>query len=347
MTAAHLDQEALSAALDGEATAAERGHLATCEDCRRGLDSVRAVARAVAAPVTPRGRLATDAAIRAVLGMADADLAQAGAGPADAGTGLADAGAGLAAAGTGPAAAGTRLADVGAGLAGPGAGAGLAEAGVPSSRWRGRASGAGGRWPAARRWAVAAVLVSLLGGAGLLALAARGSGRSGPKSAVSANGVIPGVGFHRPGPTGDPRPGRRCRLGRKRTRDGQPAVDRGGPATGRSARPGRPRPPRRRPDQLVAPPQPGRHFSRRRAHRERLGLRRPGPGRRRASATNRCCVTWPRSAGGARTRWCSSTPGPEAAGRGWSCSMSDCGLLVSPAAVRVMAGDGTRVVSWV
>ena len=53
MTTPHLDDEALSAAFDGEATAAERAHLSTCPACRARLESLAPVARAVGQPVPP------------------------------------------------------------------------------------------------------------------------------------------------------------------------------------------------------------------------------------------------------------------------------------------------------
>ena len=47
----HLDAEAHSAALDGQATADEQGHLAGCPACRADVDRFAVVARAVGAPV--------------------------------------------------------------------------------------------------------------------------------------------------------------------------------------------------------------------------------------------------------------------------------------------------------
>jgi hypothetical protein len=67
MTMPHLDDESLSAAFDGEATPAERAHLASCPHCQAALGSLAAVARAVGAPVTPLPSEAIDAAIARAL----------------------------------------------------------------------------------------------------------------------------------------------------------------------------------------------------------------------------------------------------------------------------------------
>src|SRR6202022_1057811 len=53
MTNLHLDDEALSAALDGEATAAEQSHLVSCPVCRQRVDVFRTVALAVARQEPP------------------------------------------------------------------------------------------------------------------------------------------------------------------------------------------------------------------------------------------------------------------------------------------------------
>ena len=63
MTTPHLDEEALSAALDGAASDAEQAHLSSCRDCQATMAALAAVARAVAAPVTPPPRREIDAAI--------------------------------------------------------------------------------------------------------------------------------------------------------------------------------------------------------------------------------------------------------------------------------------------
>jgi hypothetical protein len=67
MTTPHLDDEALSAALDDEATADEQAHLPTCSICRAKLASLSAVAQAVGAPVTPPPAAAVDDAIARAL----------------------------------------------------------------------------------------------------------------------------------------------------------------------------------------------------------------------------------------------------------------------------------------
>jgi hypothetical protein len=63
---AHLDDERLSASLDGDEPSAA-AHLQGCDDCRARLDSLRAVAAAVAAPVPPLDADRRDAAIAAAL----------------------------------------------------------------------------------------------------------------------------------------------------------------------------------------------------------------------------------------------------------------------------------------
>jgi hypothetical protein len=67
MTMPHLDEESLSAAFDGEATPAERAHLASCADCQAALGSLAEVARAVGAAITPRPAEAIAAAIAQAL----------------------------------------------------------------------------------------------------------------------------------------------------------------------------------------------------------------------------------------------------------------------------------------
>ena len=68
MTIHHLDDEALSAALDEQASADERQHLASCPLCQAGVARLAEVARAVAAPVTPRPVGAVTDAIQRALG---------------------------------------------------------------------------------------------------------------------------------------------------------------------------------------------------------------------------------------------------------------------------------------
>jgi hypothetical protein len=63
MTRSHLDDEALSAALDGAATAVEQAHLSSCSICQAHVESLAAVARAVGAPVADRPPSQVDDAI--------------------------------------------------------------------------------------------------------------------------------------------------------------------------------------------------------------------------------------------------------------------------------------------
>lgn len=72
MTTAHLDDEAISAVLDGEATPDEVAHVEECDACRGRLRSFAAVADAVRAPVPPPDPRARAAALRAALGAAPA-----------------------------------------------------------------------------------------------------------------------------------------------------------------------------------------------------------------------------------------------------------------------------------
>lgn len=62
----HLDHEASSAALDGEATAGEVAHLAGCDTCQADVASLRALQSAVASPVELDGS-AREMAISAAL----------------------------------------------------------------------------------------------------------------------------------------------------------------------------------------------------------------------------------------------------------------------------------------
>jgi hypothetical protein len=68
MTTSHLDDEALSAALDGEATASEQAHLSSCSICQAHLESLAAVARAVGVPVAQRPPGEVDDAIKRAVG---------------------------------------------------------------------------------------------------------------------------------------------------------------------------------------------------------------------------------------------------------------------------------------
>ncbi|MDQ1393557.1 MAG: hypothetical protein QOF30_2534 [Acidimicrobiaceae bacterium] len=67
MTTSHLDDEALSAALDGVATEAEHAHLSSCSICQAQMASLAFVARAVATPVGDRPRSEVDAAVEGAL----------------------------------------------------------------------------------------------------------------------------------------------------------------------------------------------------------------------------------------------------------------------------------------
>ncbi len=78
MTTSHLDDEALSAALDGAATEAEHVHLTSCSICQARMQSLAFVARAVATPVGDRPRGEVDAAIeRALRAWSESDAAAA------------------------------------------------------------------------------------------------------------------------------------------------------------------------------------------------------------------------------------------------------------------------------
>lgn len=67
MTTEHLDDDALSAAVDGAATAAEMAHLSSCPACQARQASLAAVARAVGAPVPRRSRRQVDEAVALAL----------------------------------------------------------------------------------------------------------------------------------------------------------------------------------------------------------------------------------------------------------------------------------------
>src|ERR1700737_3968293 len=64
MNLSHLDDDALSDAVDGLATEAARQHLAACGPCRKRLEALRTVARAVSTPVVPAPPEGVDAALR-------------------------------------------------------------------------------------------------------------------------------------------------------------------------------------------------------------------------------------------------------------------------------------------
>jgi hypothetical protein len=64
MTLSHLDDDALSAALDGETTAEEHSHLTDCAACQARIETFRAVAQVVGAPISPRPAAAVNSAIQ-------------------------------------------------------------------------------------------------------------------------------------------------------------------------------------------------------------------------------------------------------------------------------------------
>jgi hypothetical protein len=84
MNTNHLDDEALSAAIDGEAEAGALVHLATCAACRRRLEALRAAASAVSTPPPRPSPLEVDRAIAAAL---DAALEPAAGSPDSSGGG--------------------------------------------------------------------------------------------------------------------------------------------------------------------------------------------------------------------------------------------------------------------
>ncbi len=67
MTGDHLDDDALSATLDGEATPAEAAHAGECPTCRARLDVFRAAANAVGTAVGPVDAARREDAIAAAL----------------------------------------------------------------------------------------------------------------------------------------------------------------------------------------------------------------------------------------------------------------------------------------
>ncbi|MCU1373328.1 MAG: hypothetical protein JWO68_614 [Actinomycetia bacterium] len=67
MTGDHLDDDALSASLDGEATPAESAHVESCAECRARADELRAAANAIGTPLPAVDGTARDEAIRAAL----------------------------------------------------------------------------------------------------------------------------------------------------------------------------------------------------------------------------------------------------------------------------------------
>jgi hypothetical protein len=67
MTDEHLDDDALSASLDGEATADEVAHLDGCEACRARLGELRSAANLIGSPVAPVDDARREEAIAAAL----------------------------------------------------------------------------------------------------------------------------------------------------------------------------------------------------------------------------------------------------------------------------------------
>ena len=67
LSSTHLDDEALSAVLDGVGTDDDARHVEGCGSCSARLEAVRAVAAAVAAPVPSPGPERLDAAVAAAL----------------------------------------------------------------------------------------------------------------------------------------------------------------------------------------------------------------------------------------------------------------------------------------
>jgi hypothetical protein len=67
----HLEDERLTALLDGEGTVADRAHLAGCDRCAERAGALRAVAALVAAPPAPPSEAVRDASVAAALAAAD------------------------------------------------------------------------------------------------------------------------------------------------------------------------------------------------------------------------------------------------------------------------------------
>ena len=67
MTPPHLDDDALSAALDGELSGDVDAHLSGCATCHARLEALARVAAAVGSPLSPRPAEEVDAVIRAAL----------------------------------------------------------------------------------------------------------------------------------------------------------------------------------------------------------------------------------------------------------------------------------------
>ena len=67
MTSEHLDDEAISAHLDGEATPTEAAHVDGCATCRARLAELQGAAEVIGTPVPPANPAAVDAAVTAAL----------------------------------------------------------------------------------------------------------------------------------------------------------------------------------------------------------------------------------------------------------------------------------------
>jgi hypothetical protein len=63
----HLDDEMLSAALDGYGSVADRAHVDSCDKCRERLDALKRVAELVGSPVAGPDQEAREAAVAAAL----------------------------------------------------------------------------------------------------------------------------------------------------------------------------------------------------------------------------------------------------------------------------------------
>jgi hypothetical protein len=70
----HLDDEALSAVLDGEGAAHEAAHVDACDDCGARLEVLRSASLLVRTPVAPAGDAAREAAVAAALATVSAPI---------------------------------------------------------------------------------------------------------------------------------------------------------------------------------------------------------------------------------------------------------------------------------
>lgn len=74
MTEPHLDDEAISAVLDGEGTADEATHVSSCAECSARLATLREASALVGGPVEPLDAARRDAAIAAAIAASPADV---------------------------------------------------------------------------------------------------------------------------------------------------------------------------------------------------------------------------------------------------------------------------------